>query len=120
VSTGLNVDIGGVGAAGIWQFGLILLVACVGKFLGGIIGARSQGLRMRESVALGVLMNTRGLTELIVLNIGLTLGILDTSLFTLLVLMAVVTTLATTPVMDALGLGGTPGSEPLALAEPRG
>jgi Kef-type K+ transport system membrane component KefB len=100
VSTGLNVDIGGVGVAGIWQFGLILLVACVGKFLGGIIGAKSQGLRMRESVALGVLMNTRGLTELIVLNIGLTLGILDTSLFTLLVLMAVVTTVATGPLLN--------------------
>jgi Kef-type K+ transport system membrane component KefB len=115
VSTGLNVDIGGVGVAGIWQFGLILFVACAGKFLGGIVGARSQGLRMRESVALGVLMNTRGLTELIVLNIGLTLGILDTSLFTLLVLMAVVTTVATGPLLNIVKpdpyLGRAPDGE---------
>lgn len=76
VTTGLNVDIGGVGWEGIGQLGLILVVACGGKLIGAGVGARSQGLPARESVALGVLMSTR-LTELVVLNIGRDLGVLD-------------------------------------------
>jgi Kef-type K+ transport system membrane component KefB len=117
VSTGLNVDVSAVGIAGIWQFALILFVACAGKLIGGIIGARSQGLAMRESVALGVLMNTRGLTELIVLNIGLALGVLDNVLFTLLVLMAVVTTVATGPLLNIVKPDPYLGREP-ASSEP--
>ena len=100
VTTGLNVDVGGVGWDGAWELGLILLVACAGKLIGTGIAARSQGLAGRESLALGVLMNTRGLTELVVLNVGRELGVLDGPLFTLLVLMAVVTTVATSPVLD--------------------
>ena len=100
VTTGLNVDIGGIGLEGLWQLALILMVASVGKLLGAGLGARSQGLAVRESVALGVLMNTRGLTELVVLNIGRDLGVLDGPLFTLLVVMAVVTTVATSPLLD--------------------
>jgi Kef-type K+ transport system membrane component KefB len=99
VATGLSVDIGGVGLQGLWQLSLILLVACVGKLAGACIGARSQRLALRESVALGVLMNTRGLTELVVLGIGRDLGILDQQLFTLLVVMAVITTVATGPLL---------------------
>jgi Kef-type K+ transport system membrane component KefB len=102
VTTGLNVDLGGVGLQGLWQFGLILLVACAGKLLGAWGGARSLGLAGRESLALGVLMNTRGLTELVVLNIGLGLGVLDRPLFGLLVLMAVVTTVATAPLLGVI------------------
>ena len=121
VVTGLNVDIAGVGLAGIWQFALILLVACSGKFIGGILGARANGLKMRESVALGVLMNTRGLTELIVLNIGLQAGVIDAKLFSLLVLMAVVTTVATGPLLDAIKpdpyLGEPPSLDAEAHAE---
>jgi Kef-type K+ transport system membrane component KefB len=102
VTTGLNVDIGGIGLEGLWQLGLILLVACAGKFIGAGLGARSQGLAVRESLALGVLMNTRGLTELVVLNIGRDLGVLDGPLFTLLVVMAVLTTVATSPLLDVV------------------
>lgn len=102
VTTGLNVDIGRVGREGVWQFALILLVACAGKVIGAGIGARSQGLAPRESVALGVLMNTRGLTELVVLNIGRDAGVIDGPLFTLLVVMAVVTTVATSPLLDVV------------------
>jgi Kef-type K+ transport system membrane component KefB len=102
VTTGLNVDVGGVGLAGLWQLALILLVACAGKLIGAGLGARWQGLPARESVALGVLMNTRGLTELVVLNIGRDLGVLDGDLFTLLVIMAVVTTVATSPLLDVI------------------
>ena len=118
VTTGLNVDVGGVGLEGIWQLALILLVACAGKLLGAGLGARSQGLPARESLALGVLMNTRGLTELVVLNIGRELGVLDGPLFTLLVIMAVLTTIATAPLLSLvepdpwLGEGGvTSGPE---------
>ena len=102
VTTGLNVDVGGVGWEGAWKLGLILVVACAGKLLGTVIAARSQGLAGRESLALGVLMNTRGLTELVVLNVGRELGVLDGPLFTLLVLMAVITTVATSPVLDVV------------------
>jgi Kef-type K+ transport system membrane component KefB len=102
VTTGLNVDIGRVGGEGVWQLALILLVACAGKLIGAGLGARSQGLPARESLALGVLMNTRGLTELVVLNIGRDLGVLDGPLFTLLVIMAVVTTVATSPLLDVV------------------
>jgi len=102
VTTGLNVDVGGIRVEGLWQLGLILLVACAGKFIGAGLGARSQGLAIRESLALGVLMNTRGLTELVVLNIGRDLGVLDDRLFTLLVVMAVVTTVVTSPLLDVV------------------
>ena len=103
VTTGLNVDVGRVGWEGVWQLALILVTACAGKLIGAGIGARSQGLAPRESLALGVLMNTRGLTELVVLDVGRELGVLDGPLFTLLVLMAVVTTVATSPVVDLIG-----------------
>ena len=99
VTTGLNVDVGGVGLEGLWHLALILVVACAGKLIGAGLGARSQGLAVRESLALGVLMNTRGLTELVVLNIGRDLGVLGGRLFTLLVIMAVLTTVATAPVL---------------------
>jgi Kef-type K+ transport system membrane component KefB len=112
VSTGLGVDVRGFGLQGLWQFPLILLVACAGKLIGTIIGARSQGLGMRESVGLGVLMNTRGLTELVVLSVGRDLGVIDGRLFTLLVLMALVTTVATAPLLRLVKpdpyLGGGP------------
>jgi Kef-type K+ transport system membrane component KefB len=115
VTTGLNVDIGGIGLQGAWQLGLILLVACSGKLIGATVGARSRGLPFRESVAIGVLMNTRGLTELVVLDIGRQLGVLDRPLFTLLVVMAVGTTVATAPLLrivrpdPELGDGGVKG-----------
>ncbi|MGH7338665.1 MAG: cation:proton antiporter, partial [Myxococcota bacterium] len=102
VITGLGVDVGGIGSSGAWQLPLILVVACAGKLLGGALGARSRGLAMRESLALGVLMSTRGLTELVVLAIGLQAGVLDAPLFTMLVVMALVTTVATGPLLDLI------------------
>lgn len=99
VTTGLDVDLRGIGLDGLGQLVLILVVACAGKLIGAGAGARSQGLAVRESVALGVLMNTRGLTELVVLAIGRDLGVLGGPLFTLLVVMAVLTTVATAPLL---------------------
>lgn len=85
-----------------WMCGLIVTVACAGKFGGSAIAARLTGLSWRESSALGVLMNTRGLMELIVLNIGLDLGVITPKLFTMLVIMALVTTFITTPVVKRI------------------
>lgn len=102
VATGLNVDLSGLGASGAVQFAAILLVAFGGKLGGAFIGARSQGVAARESLAVGALMNTRGLAELIVLTVGRELGVIDDQLFSLLVLMAVVTTMAAGPLLDVL------------------
>jgi Kef-type K+ transport system membrane component KefB len=81
---------------------LIVVVASAGKFGGSFIAARVTGSDWRQAACLGVLMNTRGLMELIVLNVGLDLGVISPTLFTMLVLMAVVTTVATTPILQAV------------------
>ncbi len=98
--TGLRTQIGLLNGPQAWFFcGLIIAVASLGKFGGSAIAARMSGLSWRESSALGILMNTRGLMELIVLNIGLDLGVIAPQLFAMLVLMALVTTMATTPIL---------------------
>jgi Kef-type K+ transport system membrane component KefB len=99
VVTGLGVDVGGVGLTGLGELGLILLVAISGKFLGAFGAARALRVPRRQSTTLGVLMNTRGLTELVILNLGVQLGVLDGEMFTLLVIMAVVTTVMTSPLL---------------------
>jgi len=81
---------------------LIILVATVGKFGGTAIAARVAGLDWRSASALGALMNTRGLMELIVLNVGLDLGVISPSLFAMMVLMAIVTTMLTSPAVRLL------------------
>jgi Kef-type K+ transport system membrane component KefB len=78
---------------------LIVAVATAGKFGGTAIAAMLSGLSWRESGALGILMNTRGLVELIVLNIGLDLGVISPRLFTMLVIMALATTIMTGPIL---------------------
>ncbi|HLG60094.1 MAG TPA: cation:proton antiporter [Vicinamibacterales bacterium] len=79
---------------------VIIVVATAGKFGGAVLGARVTGLDWRYATGLGVLMNTRGLMELIVLNVGLDLGVISPTLFTMLVIMALVTTMATTPALQ--------------------
>jgi Kef-type K+ transport system membrane component KefB len=83
----------------------IVAVASAGKFGGTFAAARYTGLNTLDSAALGVLMNTRGLVELIALNIGLDIGVFSPRIFTMLVIMALVTTLVTTPILDALMRG---------------
>lgn len=100
VVAGLKVDLGSLRSGDFAELGVILLVAVVGKFGGTYLGARSQGLPARPSTALGVLMNTRGLTELVILGVGLQLGLLDTGLYSLMVVMAVVTTAMTGPLLS--------------------
>lgn len=118
VTTGLNVDVGGIHDRGALELALLLVVACSGKLLGAVAGARSQGLAVRESIGLGVLMNTRGLTELIVLNVGREMGILDQSLFTLLVVVAVITTVATGPLLSIVRPDPWLGRSPTTTPQP--
>jgi len=87
---------------------VIILIASSGKFGGSFFAARMTGSDGREAASLGILMNTRGLMELVVLNVGLDLGVLSPTLFAMFVLMAVVTTLATTPILQALSAPGGP------------
>ncbi len=101
--TGMRTQIGLVSGLENWLWcGLIIAVASAGKFGGSLIAARSTGLGWRESSSLGVLMNTRGLMELIVLNIGLDLGVISPTLFAMMVIMALVTTLTTSPLLKWL------------------
>jgi len=100
--TGLRTQIGLIGGdPTLWLFcGLIVLVAVAGKWGGSTAAAKAVGLHWRESLAVGILMNTRGLTELIILNIGLDLGVIPPTLFAMLVIMALVTTFMTTPLLS--------------------
>jgi Kef-type K+ transport system membrane component KefB len=101
--TGMNTRIGLVSGWEAWMFcGVIIVVATLGKFGGSFAAARFTGLSPRLSAALGILMNTRGLMELIVLNIGLELGVISPKLFAMMVIMALVTTIATTPILHVL------------------
>jgi Kef-type K+ transport system membrane component KefB/nucleotide-binding universal stress UspA family protein len=101
--TGLRTQVGLLDSPDLWVFCLLIVgVATLGKFGGSAIAALTTGLSWRESAALGVLMNTRGLMELIILNIGLDLGVISPVLFAMMVLMAIVTTISTTPALAAI------------------
>jgi Kef-type K+ transport system membrane component KefB len=102
--TGMRTEIGLISGSQWLLCGLIILVATIGKFGGSFVAARLTGLDWRSAAGLGVLMNTRGLMELIVLNIGLDLRVISPVLFTMMVLMALVTTVATTPALQLLGI----------------
>ncbi|MFF0226395.1 cation:proton antiporter [Streptomyces sp. NPDC004629] len=100
--TGLSVDLGGLGGHGLVMAVAVILVACLGKFAGAAASARLSGATGREAVTLGVLLNARGLTELVILNVGLGLGVLDDRVFTVMVIMALVTTFMTGPLLQYL------------------
>ncbi|MGC4086773.1 MAG: cation:proton antiporter [Polyangiaceae bacterium] len=104
--TGMRTQIGLVSGWEAWGVcAVVIAVACLGKFGGSAVAARLSGLSWRDSASIGVLMNTRGLMELIVLNIGLDLKVLSPTLFAMMVIMALVTTFATTPVLHLLERG---------------
>lgn len=101
VYSGLNTQIGLVNTPALWAVTLgLVVVAIVGKGVACTVAARLSRVPLRESVALGALMNARGLIELILLNIGLEAGIITPTLFTILVIVAVVTTLMTSPIFE--------------------
>jgi Kef-type K+ transport system membrane component KefB len=104
--TGMRTEIGLLATWQDWAVCAgILVVAIIGKFGGSFVAARLVGIGRHDAAALGVLMNTRGLVELIVLNIGLDMQIISPRLFTMLVIMALVTTFMTTPILDRLMRG---------------
>jgi Kef-type K+ transport system membrane component KefB len=102
VVAGLSVDLSSVGRAGLVELCMILLVAVVGKFGGAFAGARLAGVGVRRSGALATLMNTRGLTGIVILATGLQLGILDQSLYALMIVMAIVTTMMAGPLLQLI------------------
>lgn len=103
VFTGLRTEIGLLNDPYLWKVtGLIIIVAVVGKFIGSAIAAKFVGQSWKDSLILGALMNTRGLMELIVLNIGYDLGVLSPEIFAMAVIMALVTTFMTGPALDSI------------------
>ncbi|MDD3194680.1 MAG: cation:proton antiporter [Paludibacter sp.] len=100
VYTGLRTEIGLLNTPHLWSITALLIgFAVVGKFAGSAIAARITGENWRDSLSMGALMNTRGLMEIVVLNIGYEMGILPKTIFVMLVLMAIVTTFMTTPLL---------------------
>ena len=85
--------------------GLVIVVATAGKFAGTFVAARLTGIHWRGAAGLGILMNTRGLMALVVLDIGLNMGVISPTLFAMMVIMAVVTTVATTPLLNLVRQG---------------
>jgi Kef-type K+ transport system membrane component KefB len=122
VVTGLRTDVGSLDSVTLWLITLgLVAIAVFGKWAGAMAAARLTGFDLRESAAIGALMNTRGLTELIVLNIGLELGVVTPTLFTMLVLMALVTTFMAAPALrliDPRGILSAPAEEELREAAP--
>ena len=104
VFTGLRTQIGLLNDPYLWKVtAVIIAVAVAGKFLGSAFAAKFVGQSWKDSLAIGALMNTRGLMELVVLNIGYDLGVLSTEIFTMMVIMALVTTFMTGPALDFIG-----------------
>ncbi|MFF4604348.1 cation:proton antiporter [Streptomyces sp. NPDC001339] len=104
VRTGLHTDFGALGAVSgqWWWVAAVLAVAMLGKVGGSAVAARACGQSWQDALSLGALMNCRGLTELVILNVGLQLGVIGPDLFSVLVLMALVTTVVTTPALRLL------------------
>ena len=102
VVSGLSVNLSSVGLSGLVELCLILLVAVVGKFAGAFAGARLAGVPGRSAGVLATLMNTRGLTGIVILSVGLQLHILDQSLYSLMIVMAIVTTMMAGPLLHFL------------------
>ena len=99
--TGLQTRIGVLDSWQMWGFtGLVIVTACLGKFGGSTLAARGCGMPWREAGAIGILMNTRGLMELVILNVGRELGVITDAVFAMMVIMALTTTALTTPILQ--------------------
>jgi Kef-type K+ transport system membrane component KefB len=103
VFTGLRTQIGLLNDGHLWMTaGLIIAVAVTGKFIGSALTAKFLRINWKDSLTIGALMNTRGLMELIVLNIGYDLGVLSPEIFAMMVIMALFTTFMTGPSLDLI------------------
>lgn len=112
---GLGVDVGAIGPGGFLELAAIFTVACASKLAGGALAARWSGMSWADARTMGVLLNTRGLMELVVLTVGYTEGVLDRALYSELVIMALATTMMTGPLLDLLerrGAASLAGSSP--------
>ncbi len=119
-SAGLRASIGLLTGIEMWFYCvLILVVAIVGKFGGSAIAARLTGLSWREAGALGILMNTRGLVELVILTIGLDLGVITPVVYTMMVIMAIATTFMAAPILEWIYPARLVRAEMLGGPEPR-
>lgn len=104
--TGLRTSVRLLNTGRLWFYcGVVILVAVVGKMLGCALSARASGMSWRDALSVGALMNTRGLIELVILNVGLDLGVISPTLFSMMVIMALVTTFMTTPLLTLLARG---------------
>ena len=118
-STGLRTVVHLAGdPASAAAFGALLAVAVAGKIGGSAAGARPAGESWRDALALGALMNTRGLMALVVVTVGLDAGVIAPPLFSLMVLVALVTTAMTTPLLSLLGVTGAPAPAPARAFSP--
>lgn len=108
VVAGLAVDLGSIDRAAIGELLVIMVVAIAGKLASVYVAGRLTGLPSRSAAALAALLNTRGLTELVILNVGLSTGLIGPQLYSLLVVMALVTTTMTAPMLRLIGAAATP------------
>lgn len=109
---GLRVSLSLLNSADLWLVcGLITLVAISSKLLVSALSIRASGMNWRESLAVGALVNTRGLVEIVILNVGLDLHILSPTLFSMLVIMALATTFMTSPLLDWIKPETTPACD---------
>lgn len=119
VFTGLRTQIGLLTEGSLWiTCGLVILVAVLGKFGGSALAAKIVGENWKSSLSIGALMNTRGLMELVVLNIGYDLGILSPEIFAMMVLMALITTFMTGPALDLINWLMPEKSTDIAIPDP--
>jgi Kef-type K+ transport system membrane component KefB len=119
LTPGLQLDIGSIGAGGLLEMTVIIGVATVSKLVGGTLPARWSGASWRDAATIGVLLNTRGLMELVVLTVGYTEGVLDRRLFSEMVIMAIMTTMMTGPLLELLRRRGVASAGRPALAGER-
>jgi Kef-type K+ transport system membrane component KefB len=119
--TGMRTRLDLLNDVTMWLWAAVVLLAAVfGKMGGAALAGRWSGQSWRDAIALGALLNTRGLVELVVLNIAYSVGAFTPTLFTMMVVMALVTTMLTTPILSLLGIRGTakkqPGSVPVSVS----
>ena len=120
VVAAIDVDLSGLGSTGMVELLVILAVAVTGKLIGSYLGARAAGVAPAMAKPIAVLMNARGVTELVVLQLGLQIGLLDTRLYSIMVMMALITTALTGPLLTLLQRRSTPNTEPEVPAVPSG
>jgi Kef-type K+ transport system membrane component KefB len=117
--TGMRTRLDLLNDANMWLWaGIVLLAAVFGKMGGAAAAARFTGQSWRNAIALGALLNTRGLVELIVLNIAYNVGAFSPTLFTMMVVMALATTISTTPILNLLGFAGHAQQPPIEIDRP--